>query len=69
MEEIKEITQAEGLKLQLADTLKETTRLAGTLRVNGTMQEVEELKGILINGASSIEEFNKLLSAYLNGLY
>ena len=45
---VDEITREETLKLRLADLLKETTRLAGELKVNAETFEDKKLKEIAI---------------------
>ena len=63
---VDEITREETLKLRLADLLKETTRLAGELKVNAETFEDKKLKEIFSEGGKNITEFNKKLSAHLS---
>ncbi len=64
---IQKINKEETLKGILTDTLRETTRIAGELRLNGEMFEEEhaELAKILKESAKDFTRFNKSINTYL----
>lgn len=65
--ELQELSVKEGKKLNLVNTLKETTRIVGELKVNGKMfnKDDEKLSKILVKTAADLDEFNKELMKYL----
>lgn len=64
---IQKINKEETLKGILTDTLRETTRIAGELKLNGKMFEEEhpELAKILTDSAVDFAKFNKAINTYL----
>jgi hypothetical protein len=62
------INKEETIKIKLAETLKETMRLAGEFRLNSKIYDDEELNKILEKGAESLKEFNKELAAHISKL-
>ncbi len=65
-QKINEVNKKETLKLNLTDTLKETTRLAGTFKINALMYEDEKLVKLLNEGAESLDKFNKGVAEFLS---
>lgn len=65
--ELNKINKEETLKLTLTETLRETTRIAGELRVNGKLFEEEhkELAEILKKSSKDFANFNKAINTYL----
>ena len=63
---VNKVNQEETLKLHLTDTLRETTRLAGTFKVNAMMYEDEKLVNLLNEGAEALSKFNKGLAEFLS---
>lgn len=64
---IQKINKEETLKGILTDTLKETTRIAGELRLNGKLfeEEHQELSKILTESSEDFAKFNKAINTYL----
>lgn len=62
------INKEETIKIKLAETLKETMRLAGEFRLNSKIYDDEELNKILEEGAEGLKTFNKKLAAHLSKL-
>ena len=62
------INKEETIKIKLAETLKETMRLAGEFRLNSKIYDDEELNKILEKGANALKVFNKELAAHLSTL-
>ena len=67
-EMLNKINIEETTKIKLAETLKETVRLAGEFRLNANIFDNDELKKILDKGAKELSEFNKELSTYISTL-
>lgn len=65
---LNEINREETLKIKLAETLKETTRMAGEFRINSNIFEDKKLKEILEKGAKDLKNFNRELSSYISTL-
>lgn len=62
------INKEETIKIKLAETLKETMRLAGEFRLNSKIYDDEKLNKILEKGAKDLKDFNQKLSAHLSTL-
>ena len=62
---VSQINKEETLKLNLTDSLQQTTRLAGTFKINALMYEDEALVKLLNEGAEALNKFNKGLAEYL----
>lgn len=62
---VNQINKEETLKLNLTDSLQQTTRLAGTFKLNALMYEDEALVELLNEGAEALNKFNKGLAGYL----
>lgn len=65
-EVLNKISREETLKIKLAETLRETTKLAGEFRMNSEIFEDEILIEILKKGSEALRSFNKELSGYLS---
>lgn len=65
---LNKINKEETIKIKLAETLKETMRLAGEFRLNSKIYDDEKLNKILEKGAKDLKDFNQKLSAHLSTL-
>ena len=65
---LNEMNREETLKIKLAETLKETTRMVGEFRINSNIFEDKKLKEILEKGAKDLKNFNRELSSYISTL-
>lgn len=63
---LNKISKEETLKIKLAETLKETIRLAGEFKLNVNIFEDEKLVKILNKASVDLQEFNKNLADYLS---
>lgn len=63
---LNKISKEETLKIKLAETLKETIRLAGEFKLNVNIFEDEKLVNILNKASVDLQEFNKNLADYLS---
>lgn len=63
---LNKISKEETLKIKLAETLKETIRLAGEFKLNVNIFEDEKLVNILSKASADLQEFNKNLADYLS---
>ena len=64
---IQEINVEETINIKLTNTLNETTRIAGELRVNAeTLETDDELKSILSEGSKALKEFNRKINNYMS---
>ena len=63
---LNKISKEETLKIQLAETLKETIRLAGEFKLNVNIFEDEKLVNILNKASVDLQEFNQNLADYLS---
>ena len=64
---VQQINVEETVNIKLTGVLNETTRIAGQLRLDAEMLEVdEELKRILRTGSEQLKEFNKKLTTFLS---
>ena len=63
---LNKISKEETLKIKLAETLKETIRLAGEFKLNVNIFEDEKLVNILNKASVDLQEFNKKLADYLS---
>ena len=63
---LNKISKEETLKIKLAETLKETIRLAGEFKLNVNIFEDEKLVNILNKASVDLQKFNKNLADYLS---
>lgn len=63
---LNKISKEETLKIKLAETLKETIRLAGEFKLNVNIFEDEKLVNILNEASVDLQKFNKNLADYLS---
>ena len=63
---LNKISKEETLKIKLAETLKETIRLASEFKLNVNIFEDEKLVNILSKASADLQEFNKNLADYLS---
>lgn len=60
------INKEESVKLQVTNTLKETTRMAGEFKINAVVLEDTKLTKILNDFIPNLDKFNKELAEYLS---
>ena len=63
---LEKIQKEETVKLQVTNTLKETTRLCGELKINSEVLDDDKLTAILKDFVPSLDSFNKQLAKYLS---